>query len=429
MTNKHLYSLSQVNLMLDFMLHELDCAAEGIFRISGKSGIKRLFVIFSNTLFKCEDNSLDKKSIDVTVNTINGYNLDLILYSAIDELNLADMSKAKASTDIDDESQEITCYDWSDLCKEMIQHGNIIEQDNIKVFVAWRILACHLKNLYIFLLSEPSAKDTNQLEAKESFVSDADEFDRDVQNVMLCFLGQLLLINQRASVQAIHNFIHLIYRASLLSDQNKMDTWALSKMVAPCLVGALELSGKVVPEMNAKMISANDAFGTLVLKREDICIANVVQILLRLPHFHKPFSADAYQQFSQENYEQELKIFKDKWQDLWKDEIVVTMEAAVNTSTDKKKSSIHRSHSKSGKSLIFSRKDKEDKKESNAVVSHKVLALKQSNSSPRSEGNEQLSAKNAGSHADSSSDHLISSSPRDPHHGNVQKDKNSKLKF
>jgi len=65
---------------------------------------------------------------------------------------LANISKAKASPDIDDESQRITCYDWSDLCKEMIQRRNIIEHEVTNRYQQEMPVAMQILHLIILFL-------------------------------------------------------------------------------------------------------------------------------------------------------------------------------------------------------------------------------------------------------------------------------------
>lgn len=427
--NTHLYSLQDINRMLIFMLSKLDFSTFGLFREGSNSSALALHGIFCKILFQYDQPN--KQVYSKVIKAIEEYNLDFYLNSLIKEFDLwrpmekpsqsqessHPIAEESHSTRGNNEWDHITFNDWAVLCKEMVKNGKILDKENfdaehLQIFCAWQMLLHQLKGHYPSLLTEDPSKIDLVVELENPALP------RIIPN----FLGQLCLLGQTESAQAIHNFLHLFYKASLQTDKNRMDLWALAKMAAPSLLDALELSGKIAPQND------DDMFGTQVLKQESFCIANLIHIVLRLPLFEQPFDTALYKNHYQINFEEEFELLQQRLLvALWEKDFFVTHMPHENEKKQltpilkpaTSKLSASKVHSKSDKSLIFSDGKPKSGKSSYKILPIKRLGGKQENRESTSlslsttmASNESLSDAAASYSSPRSSNTTNSSSPR-----------------
>ena len=213
--NTHTFSLSFVNILLKLAKHNLKFETQNIFRsIPDAIALEKLKDIMSKTIKGSK--TFDRELSNKIQKNIKDYNLTQTLSANnTSDLMQLEVNSNSISTNPTQEIAEchpITSDEWAALCKEVIQNGEILDLNNLEVHSAWSIL---LKDLTT--LSDPSAQ----------------------VNSFLSFLGQLTHLGRQASVEAIHNYLHLLYLTSF-NQENDMTLASLSQVTTHYILDGLE---------------------------------------------------------------------------------------------------------------------------------------------------------------------------------------------
>ncbi|MCS5710412.1 hypothetical protein [Candidatus Berkiella aquae] len=319
--NQHLYTAKQVNLMLLFLLDKLQMQEVGLFRENGSvTGFNKFLDLLKEKLFPV--GKVKSGLFTSVVGAVDDYNTFQQLCSSAQDIFLDDLKKKekkdsvectekcdkdeknKAESSNSEESEKnkfdlIEPRDWAMVCIHVMQNAQLMDLSNFDVHVAWRVLLHTIKHNSLYLLND-----------EEPEAGSEDEIENQLVENWKNFLGQLCQLRQNESAKAFHNFIHLLHKTSLAKDVNKMHSWNLAEVTSSCIDDALEFTGKIGTRSNV------DRYGTHQLKKELVCLTNILYLLIKNPHFALPFDVTMYINSEQKEFAKEKKAFSSLLEDL-----------------------------------------------------------------------------------------------------------------
>ncbi|HRE32510.1 MAG TPA: hypothetical protein PLD88_11100, partial [Candidatus Berkiella sp.] len=220
----------------------------------------------------------------------------------------------------------------------VMQNAHLIDLSNFDVHIAWRVLLHKIKHNALYLM--------NDLEPE---AGSEDEIEKEIVQQWKNFLGQLCKLGQYEAAQAIHNFIYLLHKTSLSHNVNKMNCWNLAEMTSNCIDDALEFTGKIGTKSN------DDLYGTHKLKKEFVCITNILYLLIKEPQFTTSFDAIMYINSEQKEFGKEKQTFLSL---LTEDLAALTCEEIKKATISIEEARLKNMPLPYNEALVFSKKEK-----------------------------------------------------------------------
>lgn len=284
--NSHKYSLPLVNIILKLTLQFMNFESKNLFRnVASVLANKELQSILTQNIEAPYE--FNRELVFKIESLVKKYNKTQKIKVKKVNTNLEEKQEKQDLKKVTKVPHPISSDEWAVLCKDSIQNGSILELSNLEVNAAWSIFFKEVSNI------QGNVK---------------------LDVCLISFLGQLVQLGHVASAEALHNFFHIINRASFRQFHNGMDVDALATMAGSCLLDGLELSGLIVAQ------NEHDYFGSEGFQQEYDLMVKLTVSLLDNPLFYSPFVSASYKDYcqSRRDFQQELSDIQN-W--LWKDSV------------------------------------------------------------------------------------------------------------
>lgn len=320
MNNDKIYTLRTVRRMLDLADHFISYDRPYIFRDAGNA---EAFHVLQAIVFSLQSPAAPNpfKWKKNTENNVANIKQKIDAYNATHKPqpqqanteNAENNAEAKESPP-PEKVTPISVFDWANLYKHLMQHGQILNNKSLEVNASWHIFLHQLRRLQNAFASRDAYLNP-ELTQNFSDESDLLQINKElVVEYFLKFIGQLCLNGHIDSAKVIHNYIHLATKVLEGQRAHGMKEDAAGSMVLNVLLASLDLSGMIVLPVGEHENRYRDAQNA-----EHRFFPKLTPILIVEPIFAKPFDLKTY-----ENYHQDTQLYlstldglsKLLWQDL-----------------------------------------------------------------------------------------------------------------
>ncbi len=320
MKNDKIYTLRTVRRMLDLADHFISYDKPNIFRDTGNAeALHALQAIVLSIQSPASLSSFKwKKDIEKNIANIK-QKVDIYNTSTKPQPLQAHTENAENNAEANEPPPlekviPISVFDWANLYKQLMQHGQILDKKSLEVNATWHIFLHQLRRLQNAFVSREAYLSP---ELTQNF-SDESELLQINKNLVieyfLKFIGQLCCSGHSESAKVIHNYIHLATKVLEGQRVYGMKEDSTGSMVLNVLLASLDLSGMIVLPVGEQENRYLDA-----LNAEFRFFPKLTPILIAEPIFTKPFDIKMY-----ENYRQDSQLYSSTldglskllWQDL-----------------------------------------------------------------------------------------------------------------
>jgi len=277
--NRKMFSIDQVNNLLRLIYERIDTTQVGLFKEPGRA--------------KCVKSL--KRAIFDHLGAVNHEE-----YTKLEEIFDTKIEKLKQKKDLNHANIQ---YILATLAKKCIFHGDLIRETDAKSGASWTIFLSQLKQV-----TKQHAAHFDDLKKynryKEGKTYQRNEIiTQDFQNAYLMFMGQLEKNGDRASVQAIHTFFHILFKvlnAEALRNAKIHTTDPynyIATNVPACLLIGLRLDFQIWPLPE----SLSDEALNIVRLIEYDFMSCFIYAIMHLKVLKEPYNGRNYKDWHQDN--------------------------------------------------------------------------------------------------------------------------------